>query len=291
MGRHDCANSMCARTARRSHRPKLVHYVHGILTCSGPLLFTQTYEEIVGILRSLTRIKGVRLRIKAEYWSEEYAAESEQPKYTGTIDRWANATEKVALYVQWEGYTRNQLAPLDKMENDASGESLELELLPYADGRPEPTLQAARPTPSGTQNSTSPPQNAGTNGTTAIVTHDFHDGGDDGGNSDVVDVHGQQWTERAPTYINEDMRTQPRMKPVLNKGDADLSDLTSLFLFFLPPAWITDILKYTNPYLDDRDAIHAKLTEGELLRFFASNIVSLHGWEWDAKRSLSLKGT
>ena len=61
------------------------------------------------------------------------------------------------------------------------------------------------------------------------------------------------------------------MKPALIKGDADLSDLTALFLSFLQPAWIADILKYTNPYLDDCDAIHAKLTEGELLRFFGYN--------------------
>ena len=41
----------------------------------------------------------------------------------------------------WEGYARNQKAPLDKMENASSGADLELTLLPFSDGSPPPELE------------------------------------------------------------------------------------------------------------------------------------------------------
>ena len=121
--------------------------MHATLTCCNACHSPQqTYDEVLLVLKSLTRIKGVRISIGAAFWGEEYAAEAEKPSFTGVIDRWANATDKTALYVMWEGYSRNQLAPLDKMDTDSHDNSLELRLLPYADGRAPPTLQAARPT-------------------------------------------------------------------------------------------------------------------------------------------------
>ena len=63
----------------------------------------QTYAEIVEILKNLPKIKGVRLKIKAGFWGEEYAAESEKATYIGVVDRWANAADKTKLYVMWEG--------------------------------------------------------------------------------------------------------------------------------------------------------------------------------------------
>ena len=86
--------------------------MHATFTCCYACHAAQTYSEIVSILKSLTRIKGVRIEIKAHFWGEEYAAGADKPKFAGTIDRWANAKEKASLYVIWEGYTRNQLVPL-----------------------------------------------------------------------------------------------------------------------------------------------------------------------------------
>ena len=105
----------------------------------------QAFSDICDVLKSLPRIKGVRISIKAEFWGEEYAVDSEKPSYTGTIDRWANAAKKEALYVLWEGYSRNQLSPLDKMDVDLSGNSLDLQLLPYEDGRAAPMLHTTAP--------------------------------------------------------------------------------------------------------------------------------------------------
>ena len=45
----------------------------------------------------------------------------------------------------------------------------------------------------------------------------------------------------------------------------------------MPPAWIKDTIKYTNVMLDDHDALHAKLTEGEFLRFLGYMLsMSIH---------------
>ena len=68
------------------------------------------------------------------------------------------------------------------------------------------------------------------------------------------------------------------MKPSLNSGGEKVDDIVKLFYFLLPPQWVTDIMKYTNAFLDDRDALNAnKLTEGELLRFWGYMIsLSLH---------------
>ena len=53
---------------------------------------------MVTILRSLSRVKGVNLSIKAEFWGLEYAADSEKPSYEGKVDRWASGN-KDSLYI------------------------------------------------------------------------------------------------------------------------------------------------------------------------------------------------
>ena len=74
-----------------------------------------------------------------------------------------------------------------------------------------------------------------------------------------------------------DARVEPRTKPMLNTGGRKLNDIVELFYFFLPPQWVADIMKYTNPLLDEHDALHAKLTEGEVPRFFGYMLsLSLH---------------
>uniref|UniRef100_A0A7S3F473 PiggyBac transposable element-derived protein domain-containing protein n=1 Tax=Haptolina ericina TaxID=156174 RepID=A0A7S3F473_9EUKA len=89
---------------------------------------------------------------------------------------------------------------------------------------------------------------------------------DDG--PDVVNVNGQRWTPRVPTFVKEDARKDERTKTKLNNGQNDAKTVMNLFLLFLPPAWITDTIKYTNLLLDDSDALNKKIDKGELLRFY-----------------------
>lgn len=247
--------------------------MHATLTCCYACLAVQTYSDIVGILKSLGRVKGVRIQIKAHFWGEEYAASADKPKFSGTIDRWANAKEKAAMYVMWEGYSRNQLAPLDKMDQDAHGDSLELVLLPYADGREPPTLQAARPTPQ--------PQAARAAGGEEQEQQDDDEGDDDDDDEpaagDVVDVNGQSWTLRPATYVNTDARMLPRTKPSLNGGGRALHSMMALFNFLLPPKWEQIITQHTNPLLEGTTPTNQKLQPGELRRFIGYMIsIALH---------------
>ena len=46
------------------------------------------YDEVIEILKSLKKVKGIRVQIKAEFWSEEYARSAPKSKHTGIIDRW-----------------------------------------------------------------------------------------------------------------------------------------------------------------------------------------------------------
>ena len=89
---------------------------------------------MVNILKSQPSVKGIKVEIRSEFWGEEYAASAEKPTFEGVIDRWEKKSTKDTLYILWEGYTRNQKAPLDKMNVDAAGNSLALKFLPGADG-------------------------------------------------------------------------------------------------------------------------------------------------------------
>ncbi|KAL1519186.1 hypothetical protein AB1Y20_003446 [Prymnesium parvum] len=211
----------------------------------------KTYDEICAIIRSLKSVKGLRLRIGAAFWGEEFAADSEKLKYMGTVNRWNDPSTKQTLMVLWEGYTQCQRAPIDKMQKTESGTELDLELLPYEDGV-YPSLQEEEAT---VRPHRQPPEDAPT----------------------TLDVDGQCWTRRCSTYVDKDSRSEERFKPSLNSGGNKLESIEELFNFFLPEQWLADILKYTNPKLDNRDSISAKLTEGELLRFFGYMLsLSIH---------------
>ena len=93
-----------------------------------------TFDDMVNILKSQPSVKGIKVEIRSEFWGEEYAASAEKPTFEGVIDRWEKKATKDTLYILWEGYTRNQKAPLDKMNVDAAGNSLALKFLPGADG-------------------------------------------------------------------------------------------------------------------------------------------------------------
>ena len=162
------------------------------------------------------------------------------------IDRWEKLSSKEALYVKWEGHERNQKAPLDKMDNDAQGDSLELELLPGVDGNVPEKEHRAPVEP--------------------VSESDVDD--DEDVQPEAFDLHGQRWQpEKDCKAVRVDARTLPRFKPMLNAGGQKFDDIVKLFNFLLPPEWVPAIVKYTNVFLDGSDALHAKLTEGEVVRF------------------------
>ena len=214
------------------------------------------YEELVNILKSLRSVKGVKVEIKSEFWGEEYALEAEKSTYKGVIDRWEKSSSKEALYIMWEGYARNQKAPLDKMNTDAAGDSLELKFLPGADGK-MPELVQGNPGQAGPEDSDDDEE------TELPEFETFND---------------QEWkVEKDPKAVRIDARSMPRFKPQLNGTGTELDSVTKLFYHLLPPTWVPDIIKYTNPFLDGHDAINAKLTEGEVLRFLGYMLsLSIH---------------
>ena len=93
---------------------------------------SQAYDEIIAILKSLKKIKGTKISVKASLWGEAYAANCDKDTFVGTIDRWHDKDKK-DLMVMWEGYSRCQKAPLDKLKEDEHGDTLDLRLLPGED--------------------------------------------------------------------------------------------------------------------------------------------------------------
>ena len=104
-----------------------------------PCACSQTFQEIIDIIKSQSSIKGIRLRVKATFFGVSWAASQQQATFAGIVDRWHSAEHKV-LMIKWEGWERCRQAELSALEKDSDGESVELELLPYDDGRPAPTL-------------------------------------------------------------------------------------------------------------------------------------------------------
>jgi len=85
---------------------------------------------------------------------------------------------------------------------------------------------------------------------------------------DAVTADGQVWRKRIPTYIKEDARQGARTKPSLNKGDLCLNNIGELFSFLTPDDWWEIQLRHTNPKLLATDKENAKLTVGELKRWW-----------------------
>ena len=172
-------------------------------------------------------------------------------------NRWKNDEKKI-LYINWEGYQKAQQAYLVAMDTDDHGNSFDFKLLPGEDGT-MPTLQACTPAVA--------PTPAVRPAAAAPAPAPRRERGD-AGETVIHNKAGQEWTPRDPKYVKEDWRSAPRNKPSLNHGGRELKTMMQLFLFLLPPQWIEDQLKHTNPLLDESDSVHAKLTKGELLRFY-----------------------
>ena len=204
----------------------------------------------------------------------EWAASQNQATFTGTIDRWNNAEHKV-LMIKWEGWGRCRQAELSTLDKDTDGETVELELLPYDDGRPAPTL---------VEKEDEDEKAAGTDDDGSF--DDEHDP-DMLPEDDKVTVTCAQpmkplgikeleWRKELPTGINVDARDKDRFKPTLN-AEFDLNDIESILHYLLPDGWIELQLKHTNPKLSGLDKTNAKLTKGTLLRFWGYALaLSIH---------------
>eukprot|EP00327_Prymnesium_parvum_P006546 CAMPEP_0182800392 /NCGR_PEP_ID=MMETSP0006_2-20121128/2387_1 /TAXON_ID=97485 /ORGANISM="Prymnesium parvum, Strain Texoma1" /LENGTH=89 /DNA_ID=CAMNT_0024925629 /DNA_START=68 /DNA_END=333 /DNA_ORIENTATION=+ len=83
----------------------------------------QTYEEVVRIIKSLSNVKGIRLRVKATIFGVEWASQQSQETFVGVVDRWQSKNE--VLYVKWEGWNQNRQCPLSSLNTDTNGDSLE----------------------------------------------------------------------------------------------------------------------------------------------------------------------
>ena len=96
-----------------------------------------------------------------------------------------------------------------------------------------------------------------------------------------------------PKGVSMDARERPRSKPSLNNGGREVDDIIKLFYFLLPPKWIELIIRHTDPLLDEHDASHVKLTEGELIRLFGYMLsLSIHtGIPLDKMWSKTLTGS
>ena len=228
---------------------------------------SQTFADIKEIILSLKSVKGVRLEVSAALWGADFAETADQDEYTGLVDRWMDPKEKTTLMVRWEGYNRCEQAPLDKLDTDADGTSLGLKLLPYENGHAAPTLQETPPPPP-----PPPPAAAREEQPRARAP------AGEAAPAPTVTVNETAWTKELPEGINLDARTQDRYKPKLLRNQlSGLVTIDSLFDFFLPHQWIADILKYTNAKLQGHDSLNAKLTSGELKRFFGYMIsLSVH---------------
>mmetsp|Transcript_36254 Transcript_36254/g.88209 ORF Transcript_36254/g.88209 Transcript_36254/m.88209 type:complete len:359 (+) Transcript_36254:480-1556(+) len=253
----------------------------------------QSFEEIVSILKSLRSVKGVVIEVKSEIFGVELAKSSgcPHPTYEGVIQSWKKRGEE--LYIKWPGYAQNKSVALSALENDSCGASLELRLKNYEDGSPPPVLYVA---PAARQGEDGPGdlegEEAGGSGEhgggrgnfdtdepndTAQLQvqqdedeHEAHQGA----GADRVEVlqqvedGGQVWRLRDPKYVKEDRRTEPRTKPFLNKGDLSLTSIADMFVYLTPDDWWDIQLRHTNPKLLGSDAINAKLTVGELKRWW-----------------------
>jgi hypothetical protein len=180
----------------------------------------------------------------------EWAASQNQATFTGTIDRWNNAEHKV-LMIKWEGWGRCRQAELSTLDKDTDGETVELELLPYDDGRPAPTL---------VEKEDEDEQAAGTDDDGSF--DDEHDPDMLPEDDEVTVTCAQpmkplgikelEWRKELPTGINVDARDKDRFKPTLN-AEFDLNDIESIFHYLLPDGWIELQLKHTNPKLSALD--------------------------------------
>ena len=225
-----------------------------------PCACSQTFQEIIDIIKSQPSVKGIRLRVKATFFGVTWAASQEQATFTGVIDRWHSADHKI-LMIKWEGWDRCRQAELSTLDKDSDGDSIELELLPFDDGRPAPMLVEQEDDddePEAEFDDTPDADMRDANETVKLTCAQP---------MKPLGIKELEWTKELPTGINLDARQADRFKPTLN-AQYDLKDIESIFYYLLPEGWIELQLKHTNPKLSGIDKLNAKLTKGTLLRFW-----------------------
>ena len=220
------------------------------------------HSDIIDILKSLParRLKGVRLEINSEYFGTTWAASEDchTPRYIGVVDKWK--TKNAILMVKWDGWAQNRQTPLDSLDVDADGMSLNLKLLPYENGDNPPEMyvedeQPAAPAARGR----APAQEEDEAAEPAVE----------------VTCHDQVWKAVEPEGVRvcaREAKGKTRYKPSLNSGEVRLDSIDKIFYHLLPPRWVEDGLKYTNRNLDEHDAAHLKLTKGEWLRWWGVSL-------------------
>ena len=85
-----------------------------LLTPSSPTRTQSKHAEIVRIITSLPKVKGVRVQINAEFFGKQYFECRHRPQqdtFTGVVDKWKSAKDKTVLMIKWEGASTNTSAP------------------------------------------------------------------------------------------------------------------------------------------------------------------------------------
>ena len=227
-----------------------------------PAAATNAYEDIIDILKSLPnhKLKGVRLEVNSEFFGTAWAASDDctGPRIIGTVDKWK--TKNAVLMVKWEGWSTNRQTPLDVLDKDSDGMSINLKLLDYADG-------SAAPEKHDDQQERAP---TGARRARATAGAAEAEDEEDDGAAEAVELHGQMWRAADPEGVSTDARALPRAKPSLNFGDAGTrpDTIDKLFYKLLPSKWVDDMVRYTNLNLDEHDAAHMNIDKGELLRWW-----------------------
>ena len=164
----------------------------------------QTFDEIITILKSLPSVKDVVISVKSELFGVEWA-KSDQctfQTYEGTCAGWKQKNE--ILMVKWPGYSTNKQVKLESLEKDTDGNSLDLKLLDYEDGRPAPILHIPPPPRAGAQG----PGDLDSDGDGDDGMLSEHSGAEEEEEAvpDKFQSSGQHWRKRDPQYVKATSR-------------------------------------------------------------------------------------
>lgn len=205
--------------------------------------------EAFKILSQFPTPKDICISVKGEYW--ERLPELRGKRLSGIILQWVKKTSPDRkLKVQWED--GHDVEHLDQLLHP----DVDLQFLPYANGRPPPRLQgraAIRELQAQQQAAVAPE--------TVIVEYD------DGS------VRKQQvWTVLQPTAVTVDQRTEEWQKPKLNR---ELKSLQSPYKMWVQAALPINMVLQLQRFMNQRltgakdDFKHRKTSPGEVIRFLS----------------------
>lgn len=222
-------------------------------------------------------MKGIRLQVNSTFFGVEWAAGQDKTTFVGIVDRWH--TKPTVLYVKWDGWNQNKQCPIDSLKADSDGESVDLTLLPYEDGRPAPTLIENASSSSASSAMMQP-----WSSTSTAHTGEGDQGGEDESTVEIslqnelkpLGMKTMTWTHKKAEGVHSDARQEDRFTPTMNAGFA-LDDIEAYFYYLYPDEWIDLQLNHTNPRLQGHNKLNQKLEKGELLQFWGYCLaLSLH---------------